>query len=650
MANDPGHWVCHRPLGAGGFGIVQLWRNDYTNEMIAIKICKSNNDQLTKKQKERWLNEVKTMTSLQHPNIVETRTVPTQLQGLQNPLPVLCMEYCNRGDLKTLLNQTSNCCGVRESEAYKIMRDVASAVEYLHSRNFTHRDLKPDNIVIQRYGEKVTYKLTDLGYVCELGDMTIDRSVVGTLNYLAPELLWKDGYTRSVDYWSLGILFYEIITGNRPFFPDMHVTPTWINYVKRKSDNTISARMEENTIKFSDEIENPTTISECMRSELTNWFRLVLKWDPKKRGKMKDSEGIERTVVFGLLQPLLSRKIIYMFVVPLYRLDSYVVDPQISVADLQILIHEKTRIEVFNQIISDTKCNVLNDPKSLVFNCIEDSYLIVFHKNGPHVDQNPVPIVPSLVQRILENRKALNHDEIDRCYSTAVFFIYQEQELFRSYIIALSINIDLNNMALDNLCNTVNALRDQANELMKELTMFEQSSTHGRMTDELREHFVLTRVQTQKLLDDMKKETFEICALSKQFEDLKKISENTVMEKWTSLHGKATDLLESIRKMHRMQPKQPKEMARLVFDALKLCEEQLRCSEIDFFVSRIKEYATNIKLQQKALSSFQGLLDHCRKSYEEITKKAIEEEDAFPMIPTDAVICDNTSLSLLLMG
>jgi len=141
------------------------------------------------------------------------------------------------------------------------MSEILSAVEYLHSYNITHRDLKPENIVLQdeqnvvRYKRKkviyiallayvriycidsikllyvhilqISYKLIDLGYAKELGEASTSASLVGTLNYVAPELLWKKTYSCSVDYWSLGILFYELVTGTRPFLPTMQHTMEW---------------------------------------------------------------------------------------------------------------------------------------------------------------------------------------------------------------------------------------------------------------------------------------------------------------------------------------------------------------------------------------------------------------------------------------
>lgn len=107
------------------------------------------------------------------------------------------------------------------------MGDISSAVEYLHHVGITHRDLKPQNIVIQGGKSGTIYKLIDLGYAKELGEASTSASIVGTLNYVAPELFWKPTYSSSVDYWSLGVLFYEIITGIRPFLPNMGINKTW---------------------------------------------------------------------------------------------------------------------------------------------------------------------------------------------------------------------------------------------------------------------------------------------------------------------------------------------------------------------------------------------------------------------------------------
>lgn len=177
---------------------------------------------LSSRQKERWINEVEIMKSLCNENIVAYKDLPAILKTTfdkHNPtrLPILSMEYCSKGNLRKFLLQTKNLKGCDEADVRRILKDVANGISYLHSKNITHRDIKPENIVIQDCNDrpnKQIYKLIDLGYAKELETIA---SFVGTLPYLAPEIFYTQPYNCSVDYWSLGILTYEIITGAHPF-------------------------------------------------------------------------------------------------------------------------------------------------------------------------------------------------------------------------------------------------------------------------------------------------------------------------------------------------------------------------------------------------------------------------------------------------
>lgn len=138
------------------------------------------------------------------------------------------MEYCNGGNLRVMLKKPCNFSGLQESNVRTILEDIIEALLYLHQLNIVHRDLKPENIVLKESTVRecgVIYKLIDLGFAKELEDTL---SLVGTVDYVAPEIFCGQRYNHSVDYWSLGVMAYEIICGNRkyPF-------PSNVPFVKR---------------------------------------------------------------------------------------------------------------------------------------------------------------------------------------------------------------------------------------------------------------------------------------------------------------------------------------------------------------------------------------------------------------------------------
>ncbi|XP_021344134.1 inhibitor of nuclear factor kappa-B kinase subunit beta-like, partial [Mizuhopecten yessoensis] len=92
-------WKEDKTLGSGGFGTVVLWKNEETNEAVAIKRCRVQNE-MTDKHRQRWSLEVDIMKRLDHPNVISAREVPPALDVKENELPLLAMEYCSGGDLR----------------------------------------------------------------------------------------------------------------------------------------------------------------------------------------------------------------------------------------------------------------------------------------------------------------------------------------------------------------------------------------------------------------------------------------------------------------------------------------------------------------------------------------------------------------------
>ena len=145
-------------------------------------------------------------SSLCHENVVRVFELPPDIKAFfvnQIPnspeLPILCMEFCDNGSLRNILNRTENVRGLSEKECLTVLKDVTCGLEYLHQRRIIHRDLKPENIVSKLNtarnhdgnGPTNIFKLIDLGFAKELGPKSITSSLVGTLQYAAPELFTR---------------------------------------------------------------------------------------------------------------------------------------------------------------------------------------------------------------------------------------------------------------------------------------------------------------------------------------------------------------------------------------------------------------------------------------------------------------------------
>lgn len=123
------------------------------------------------------------------------------------------LDYVNGGDLFYHLRKKIH---FTEKEARFYGAELVLALDYLHSKGFIYRDLKPENILIDSDGH---VKLTDFGLSKEfqINENELHYTFCGTPQYLAPELIKKEGYTKMVDWWGLGVLLYEIVVGNPPY-------------------------------------------------------------------------------------------------------------------------------------------------------------------------------------------------------------------------------------------------------------------------------------------------------------------------------------------------------------------------------------------------------------------------------------------------
>ncbi|XP_022127580.2 inhibitor of nuclear factor kappa-B kinase subunit alpha [Pieris rapae] len=459
-----GDWVKDRVLGSGSFGTVVLWKHKEKEEKLAIKTCKWG-DELTTKHRERWTKEVEMLQTCNHPNIVRTKTLPADfITGLSsvNPskLPILCMEYCGGGDLRQSLNSPDASCGLKEVKVRKILSDIGSAMRFLHSNKITHRDLKPENVVIHfPYGtkdvteDKIIYKIIDLGYAKEIDSNSICASFVGTLQYLAPEIFYSKTYSNSVDFWSLGLLAFEIISGTRPFLP--FKTPVeWMPFVKKKQpDNICVYETFHGDIEYSNEIFAENHISQPFKKLMEDWLRVALQWDPKLRGRdapskvtfnipceTKEVGNSSKVIIFDMLQNILSKKIIKIYSLSTLSQLAYDIDSSTKIITLKEIMFKDTGIPVEDQlIISHTNYMTLDNDEQVIKYWNENVVAMLFLYNKKHIIQeNNSPIVPKAVQRCLEHPKALyNFKNSQTLHRNGLYFVITQMEVYDLLINAL---------------------------------------------------------------------------------------------------------------------------------------------------------------------------------------------------------------------
>ncbi|KPP76018.1 inhibitor of nuclear factor kappa-B kinase subunit beta-like [Scleropages formosus] len=341
-----GPWELKERLGTGGFGYVTRWQNKDTQEQIAIKQCRQ---ELSAKNRERWCLEIKIMKRLNHENVVAGRDVPEELKNQgSNDLPLLAMEYCQGGDLRKYLNVLENCCGMREGSILILLRDISSALTYLHKNRIIHRDLKPENIVLQQGEKRLIHKIIDLGYAKELDQNSLCTSFVGTLQYLAPELVEQQKYTVTVDYWSFGTLVFECITGFRPFLPTWQPVP-WHSKVKLKHNDDIVVYEDLancNDVHYSKHLPQPNNLNKLLSEKLERWLRLMLMWSPQERGK--DPEYGPHGC-FAALEHILDLKLVHVLNMVSAKILTYNVQEGETVSVLQERIACDTKIPSNNQ-------------------------------------------------------------------------------------------------------------------------------------------------------------------------------------------------------------------------------------------------------------------------------------------------------------
>ena len=206
-----GRFVLEREIGAGGMSVIFLGKDEVLDRPVAVKVLRSGFEDSGVGA--RFRREGRTAARLSHPNVVQVYDAgEDELDDRE--VSYIVMEYIPGGDLGKLVAEQGP---LKEKELARIGADVASGLAHAHNKDIIHRDVKPQNILIDDYGRP---KLADFGVARALGatESTQTGSYIGTASYSSPEQLRGEEITPKSDVYSFGCTLYEAAVGEPPFF------------------------------------------------------------------------------------------------------------------------------------------------------------------------------------------------------------------------------------------------------------------------------------------------------------------------------------------------------------------------------------------------------------------------------------------------
>ena len=278
-------------IGKGTYAKVLLVRKIATGDFYAMKVLKKASVE-QKKQENHVLTERKIL--------IEMNVCPFMINffhSFQSESKLyFVIEYCPGGELFELLQKKRK---FAEDQARFYAAQMVLALEFMHAKNIIYRDLKPENVLVDMEGY---LKITDFG----LSRMNVKekeaRSICGTPEYLAPEIIMKIGYGKSIDWWTLGCIIYEMLVGIPPFYSNNRselfekikfCSPKYPKYLSSETKDLLMKLLSKNpdqrlgTVKGGEEIKSHPWF------KIVNWdYLLNKKYDAPFKPKINGDLGL----------------------------------------------------------------------------------------------------------------------------------------------------------------------------------------------------------------------------------------------------------------------------------------------------------------------------------------------------------------------
>uniref|UniRef100_A0A8C7LPF9 G protein-coupled receptor kinase n=1 Tax=Oncorhynchus mykiss TaxID=8022 RepID=A0A8C7LPF9_ONCMY len=298
----------YRLLGKGGFGEVWAFQARASGKMYA---CKKLEKTHVKKGKGEAmaLNEKQILETLNSRFVVSLAYAYETKQSL-----CLVLTIMNGGDLRFHIYNMGT-SGLEQDRVQFYAAEVCCGLHHLHQMNIVYRDLKPENILLDDNGH---IRISDLGLAVTLSEGNLVRGRVGTLGYMAPEVIGNDYYGLSPDWWGLGCLVYEMTAGRSPF--------------KRKGERLIGKEMERRIQEEEEEY------GKIFSNETKDFCRLLLTKDPRHR------LGCQGSGVYGIKSHPFFRNINFR------RLEAGVIEPPFKPDPRAVYCQDVQDIDEFSTV------------------------------------------------------------------------------------------------------------------------------------------------------------------------------------------------------------------------------------------------------------------------------------------------------------